>query len=89
MQDVKIYTKSHCPYCSAAKALLNKKGAEFEEVDVTQNPSELSRLSKMAGGRSSVPQIWIGQTHVGGFDDLCELDADSKLDRLLAGRAAK
>lgn len=73
-----------CPYCSAAKTLLKKKGAEFEEIDVTFNPSERARMTELSGGRTSVPQIWIDDKHIGGFDDLSELNADGELDPLLA-----
>ena len=84
MPKVKIYSTMLCPYCSAAKTLLKKKGVEFEEIDVTFNPSERSRMTELSGGRTSVPQIWIGDRHIGGFDDLSELNADGELDPLLA-----
>ena len=84
MPKIKIYSTMLCPYCSAAKSLLKKKGAEFEEIDVTFNPSERSRMTELSGGRTSVPQIWIGDRHIGGFDDLSELNADGELDPLLA-----
>lgn len=83
MPDVTIYTKSWCPYCHAAKDLLEKKGVTFEEIDVS-DPQVQSAMAKRAGGRSTVPQIFIGQTHVGGCDDLHALDAAGKLDPLLA-----
>jgi glutaredoxin 3 len=83
MPDVTIYTKSWCPYCSAAKALLAKKGVSFQEIDVA-DPQAQSAMAKRAGGRSTVPQIFIGETHVGGCDDLHALDASGKLDPLLA-----
>ena len=84
MPKIKIYSTMLCPYCSAAKTLLKKKGAEFEEIDVTFNPSERARMTELSGGRTSVPQIWIGDRHIGGFDDLSELNADGELDPLLA-----
>ncbi|MCZ8106886.1 MAG: glutaredoxin 3 [Burkholderiales bacterium] len=83
MPDVTIYTKSWCPYCHAAKDLLKKKGVAFEEIDVA-DPQAQSAMAKRAGGRSTVPQIFIGQTHVGGCDDLHALDSAGKLDPLLA-----
>lgn len=83
MPDVTIYTKSWCPYCHAAKDLLKKKGVAFEEIDVADSQAQ-SAMAKRAGGRSTVPQIFIGQTHVGGCDDLHALDSAGKLDPLLA-----
>ena len=85
MASVKIYSTKLCPFCYAAKALLTKKGVDYEEIDVTFNPSERSRMTEQAGGRTSVPQIWIGETHVGGFDDLSALDSSGKLDPMLSG----
>lgn len=83
MPDVTIYTKSWCPYCHAAKDLLKKKGVAFEEIDVA-DPQAQSAMAKRAGGRSTVPQIFIGQTHVGGCDDLHALERRGQLDPLLA-----
>jgi glutaredoxin 3 len=83
MPNVTIYTKAWCPYCRAAKDLLTQKGVSFEEVDVA-DPQAQSAMAKKAGGRSTVPQIFVGQTHVGGCDDLHALDAAGKLDPLLA-----
>ncbi len=84
MQKIVIYTASLCPYCHLAKELLRTKGAEFEEVDVTGRSDLRAAMAAKAGGRSTVPQIWIGETHVGGCDDLHELDRDGKLDSLIA-----
>jgi glutaredoxin 3 len=67
-----------------AKRLLDQKGADFEEIDVTMNASERAKMTKLAGGRTSVPQIFINGAHVGGCDDLHALDAAGKLDPLLA-----
>ncbi|MHB2169443.1 glutaredoxin 3 [Alsobacter sp. R-9] len=83
MPDVTIYTKAWCPYCHAAKALLTQKGVRFTEIDVA-DPSEQAAMAQRAGGRRTVPQIFIGATHVGGCDDLHALDAAGKLDTLLA-----
>lgn len=83
MSKVTIYTAALCPYCHMAKELLRTKGVDFDEVDVTGKSSLRSEMCKKAGGRSTVPQIWVGETHVGGCDDLHCLDRSGKLDRLL------
>jgi glutaredoxin 3 len=83
MNTVIIYTASYCPYCHLAKELLRTKGATFEEIDVTGNSQLRSQMAEKAG-RSTVPQIWIGETHVGGCDDLQALDRSGKLDGMLA-----
>ncbi|MFV0280516.1 MAG: glutaredoxin 3 [Rhodoblastus sp.] len=85
MPPVAIYTTSTCPYCAAAKELLRKKGVEFDEIPVDGDRAGRAAMAERAGGRTTVPQIFIGQTHVGGCDDLYELEEDGKLDRLLAG----
>ena len=84
MPPIVIYTKSTCPYCHAAKALLKAKGAAFEEISVDGDYSAQAAMAKKAG-RSTVPQIWIGETHVGGCDDLHGLESAGRLDPLLAG----
>ncbi len=84
MPDVTIYTTELCPYCHRAKALLRKKGVAFSEIDVSYDPPERQRMAVRAGGRRSVPQIFIGETHVGGSDDLAELERQGKLDPLLS-----
>lgn len=84
MPKIIIYTTSFCPYCVAAKRMLKKKGAKFTEVDVS-NGKKRSDMIKISNGKSTVPQIFIGDRHVGGFDDLSELDAMDQLDPLLAG----
>ena len=84
MPKITIFTTFMCPYCHAAKQLLSRKGAAFEEIDVSYNPGLRDEMTRQAGGRTSVPQIWIGETHVGGCDDLHELDAQGKLDPMLA-----
>ena len=83
MTPVKIYTTTYCPYCDRAKALLKRKGAAYEEIDVTDDDGARERLVKMAGGLKTVPQIWVGQTHVGGYSDLARLEQEGKLDDLL------
>jgi glutaredoxin 3 len=80
-----IYTTSTCPFCNAAKALLRTKAAPFEEIGVDGDRVARAAMAAKAGGRSTVPQIFIGSTHVGGCDDLHALEASGKLDALLAG----
>ena len=84
MSDPKVvmYTTGWCPYCTRARELLKNKGVGFEEIDVDARPE--ARTEMMArSGRHTVPQIFIGETHVGGCDDLHELDASGRLDTLL------
>ena len=83
MSKVVIYTAGLCPYCHLAKELLRAKGVAFEEIDLTGQPSERDVLRKRAGGRNTVPQIFIDEAHVGGCDDLHCLDRAGKLDELL------
>ena len=85
MPQITIYTKSTCPYCHRAKALLTKKNAAFEEISVDGQPDAQNAMPVRANGRRTVPQIFIGDTHVGGCDDLHALDDDGKLDAMLAG----
>jgi glutaredoxin 3 len=82
MPPVTIYTKSWCPYCDAAKTLLTKKSVAFTEIPVCSGADQAEMAKK--AGRSTVPQIWIGERHVGGCDDLYALDSKGELDRLLA-----
>jgi glutaredoxin 3 len=84
MAKITIYTTNACPYCAAAKSLLTKKGVKFDEVDVSYDAAERARMMAKSGGRRSVPQIFVGETHVGGCDDLHALDAKGGLDPLLA-----
>jgi glutaredoxin 3 len=83
MAAVIIYTTQLCPYCAAAKSLLTRKGIAFEEIDVSYDPEGRRAMTARAGGRRSVPQIFIGQTHVGGSDDLHALERAGQLDPLL------
>ncbi|MDF1620441.1 glutaredoxin 3 [Pseudothioclava nitratireducens] len=85
MQRVEIYTTRTCPFCIMAKQLLQRKGVSFEETDVGADPSLRAEMMQRANGRRTVPQIFIGGSHVGGCDDLHALDAAGKLDALLAG----
>ena len=84
MKPVEIYTTPICPYCHAAKRLLTKKGVAFTEIDVSRDPALRDAMTTRAKGRRTVPQIFIGGTHVGGCDDLHALEADGKLDPMLA-----
>ena len=84
MKPVKIYTTSWCPYCVRAKRLLDKKGVSYQEIDVEGDDEARLQLTEQTG-RRTVPQIFIGEHHVGGSDDLHELEAQGKLDALLAG----
>ena len=83
MSKVRIYTTPLCPYCVRAKSLLRKKGAAYEEIDVFMNRQAREEMESMAHGRRSVPQIFIGETHVGGCDDLYALEHSGELDPLL------
>ncbi|GHF02584.1 glutaredoxin 3 [Aliiroseovarius zhejiangensis] len=85
MQPVTIYTSPLCGYCHAAKRLLNSKDVVFDEIDVMMNPEMRQEMMRRANGRHTVPQIFIGDVHVGGFDDIAALDRNGKLDPLLAG----
>ena len=84
MPKIEMYTKFMCPYCARAKALLKKKGATFEEHDITIGGPDRAAMLERSGGRSTVPQIFIGDRHVGGSDDLAALEAAGELDALLA-----
>ena len=84
MKPVRIYTTPICPYCVRAKSLLKKKGAEVEEVDVLMDLEARGEMEAKSGGARSVPQIFIGDTHVGGCDELYALERAGKLDPLLA-----
>ncbi len=82
---ITIYTKSTCGYCHAAKDLLRQKNASYEEISVDGNMDAQRKMSERASGRWTVPQIFVGSTHVGGCDDLYALERAGKLDALLAG----
>lgn len=84
MADVVLYTTPWCPYCLRAKHLLKSKGVTFNDIDVSGNPA-LRQDMEQRSGRHTVPQIWIGTTHVGGCDDLYALERQGKLDALLQG----
>jgi len=88
MAAVEIYTARYCPYCAAAKALLKRKGVALTEFDIGGNWELRDEMIKRANGRVTVPQIFIGQTHVGGNDDLQALERAGKLDALLRDAGA-
>lgn len=84
MRPVTVYTTAWCPYCTAAKGLLRKKGVAFDEIDVEAVAGARREMVARASGRTSVPQIFVGDEHVGGSDDLHALDRAGRLDPLLA-----
>ena len=84
MPKITIYTTQFCPYCHAAKSLLAKKGANYDEIDVSYDPAERQRMALRSNGRRTVPQIFIGETHVGGSDELHALERKGGLDPLIA-----
>ncbi|HCX67461.1 glutaredoxin 3 [Parvibaculum sp.] len=84
MADVTIYTTMLCPYCHRAKSLLQKKGISFTEIDVGMDADKRKEMTRRAHGGYTVPQIFVGETHVGGCDDLYALERAGKLDSLLA-----
>jgi glutaredoxin 3 len=91
MSKVEIYTTRYCPYCISAKALLNRKNVQFTEIDLSGDSDGRMKMIERANGRMTVPQIFVGEVHVGGSDDLHELERAGKLDALLAqgkGQAA-
>ena len=81
---IEIYTTRFCGFCVAAKRLLTEKGADFNEIDLSQNPSRRAEMMDRAAGGRTVPQIFIGDTHVGGCDELYALERSGKLDPLVA-----
>ena len=84
MSGVVMYSSRFCPYCHAAKRLLTARGVAFEEIDVDFHPERRAEMTERAGGRRTVPQIFAGDRHVGGCDDLHALDRRGALDTLLA-----
>jgi len=83
MNAVTLYTTSWCPYCARAKSLLERKGVTWTEINLEDEPERRAEMSARSGGLRSVPQIFIGDRHVGGSDELQELDASGELDQLL------
>ncbi|PJE34779.1 glutaredoxin 3 [Pseudooceanicola lipolyticus] len=84
MKPVEIYTSPLCGFCHAAKRLLTQKGVSFQEIDVMADPARKPEMIQRANGGRTVPQIFVGETHVGGCDELYALDRAGKLDALLA-----
>ncbi|MGH7021237.1 MAG: glutaredoxin 3 [Brevundimonas sp.] len=84
MAEVVIYTKPGCPYCTAAMALLKRKGVDFTEIVASRDPEIKAEMVARSGGKSTFPQIFVGDVHVGGSDDIHALDARGGLDPLLA-----
>ena len=83
MQKVELFTKGYCPYCSRAKALLEQKGITFTDYEIDKQPELRPVMIERANGRTTVPQIFIGETHVGGCDDLFALESAGTLEGLL------
>lgn len=83
MPNIDIYTKDYCPYCQRALALLKAKNVAFNQIKIDEKPKMRAPMIERANGRSTVPQIFIGSTHVGGCDDLMMLERDGELDALL------
>lgn len=84
MAQITIYTKPYCPYCIRAVSLLEKKGAPFTEIEAAFDPDKRKEMIQRSGGRSTFPQIFIDDRHIGGCDDMMALEYDGKLDALLA-----
>ena len=85
MAEVVIYTKPGCPYCIRAKALLDRKGAQYEEIIASNDPEKKAEMVERSGGKATFPQVFINNQHIGGCDDLHAVDAKGELDALLAG----
>lgn len=83
MTQVTIYTKPYCPYCIRALSLLEKKGVEFTEIEAAFDPEKRREMNDRSGGRNTFPQIFIGDRHIGGCDDMMALEQQGKLDALL------
>lgn len=89
MLEVTIYTTPFCGYCQRAKSLLTRKGVSFTEHDVGFSSAKRQEMTERSGGRTSVPQIFIGDLHIGGSDELARLEANGELDALLAGEGPR
>jgi glutaredoxin 3 len=87
MSQIEIYTTRYCPYCHAAKRLLSRKGVEFIEIDVSGDAKRRSEMVTRANGGMTVPQIFVGSTHIGGYDDLSALERAGRLDSLLVEKS--
>lgn len=84
MKPVTLYTTPLCGYCAAAKRMLSGKGVSFQEIDVSRNPDKRAEMMQKSNGGRTVPQIFIGDLHIGGFDDMNALERAGKLDAVLA-----
>ena len=84
-QTVTMYTKKTCPFCLAARRLLAQKGVDYEDIPIDGRPDLRERMIEAAGGRHTVPQIFIGSRHIGGYDEMAALDSEGVLDELLDG----
>jgi glutaredoxin 3 len=80
MVEVELYTTMYCPYCSRARALLQRKGVAYVDIDIAEEPARRGEMIRRAQGRSTVPQIFINGEHIGGYDDLAALDRAGELD---------
>lgn len=85
MAEIEIYTTIWCPYCARARALLDRKGVAYDNIDINEHPERRSEMIQRAGGRTSVPQIFINGKHIGGSDELVMLDREGRLDEKLRG----
>jgi glutaredoxin 3 len=85
MAAITIYTRPFCPYCDGARELLETKGVPFNEIDISGKPETRAEMIERANGRTTVPQIFVGDRHLGGCDDIYALDARGELDPVLAG----
>jgi glutaredoxin 3 len=83
MAEIEIYTTFWCPYCAAAKSLLTKKGVAFREIDAPNGSAAREEAISRSGGRTTVPQVFVGGTPLGGYDDIAALDRAGRLDALL------
>ncbi len=83
MINIDIYTSPYCGFCHRAKTLLNEKKQSYNEIDIIVNPDQFNKMVVRSGGKTSVPQIFIGKTHVGGCDDLYALERNNKLNGIL------
>ena len=81
--DIVMYSTGWCPYCERARALLERRGATFREIKVDEDPAERATMLTRSGGRRTVPQIFVGERHVGGFDELYALEKAGELDKLI------
>lgn len=88
MVSVEMYTSAACPYCVAAKNLLKQKGFDYSEIRIDTDPQRREEMLKRSGGRRSVPQIFINDTHIGGFDDLVAADRSGKLAEITASASS-